>query len=567
MIKLFAFLIFLIPSICTAELYPPVGENQQIVFIGDSITRGDIGGEPNTYPYHFCNEDTTCVSYLNKGIGSNKIADVVTRWDADVVANSPKYVFILIGVNDVSIGTTKSVYLSNYTTLLDSCVTNSFIPVVIAMLPWTNGTNEQMQTMDDWNASLKTLVETYSTYVWVDVRSDMGQFREGGDVGNHWDYKTGYSTDGIHPNNTGYDYLATYIWAKVNASKWMDKPWIDSKSGQLLNGQSVTILGFQFETKSTAAPLFFDNFNNGTHGNNIKGNVASHQGSWLDISDDAIPTYTSSNQRSSGLSSYHHIACNDTANNHAPCYAQFSESHKSTVLLSLWQRYDWSGITGEGNIKQFRITDGVSDADDHTSLQIGQQAGAAMTAGFMEMYLDAGNAATWPSTSDTTLNFTYSQATWQQFIIMLKASSDNTPNGTAKIWHNGVQLENTAVMETWDSSDAWKQLTLGWYCANYSAGDVYLQYDDVYIDDSFQSVWICSENSFPSSHCEVQIPSAWAANSITVTVNRGSFALGETAYLFVIDSNGNASAGYEIVFSFGFSSILTGVLMSGGKID
>src|SRR5207248_10898297 len=51
---------------------------------------------------------------------------------------------------------------------------------------------------------------------------------------------------------------------------------------------------------------------------------------------------------------------------------------------------------------------------------------------------------------------------------------------------------------------------------------------------------------------EVQIPTAWSGSSISLTVNLGKFQTGQTAYLYVVDSNGQAnSAGVPITVGSG----------------
>jgi hypothetical protein len=74
--------------------------------------------------------------------------------------------------------------------------------------------------------------------------------------------------------------------------------------------------------------------------------------------------------------------------------------------------------------------------------------------------------------------------------------------------------------------------------------------DDIYVDSSFSRVMVCSGSTWSTrSHCEMQIPSSWSSSSIAVTVNRGSFAAGASAYLYVIDSTGvSNSSGYPITF-------------------
>ena len=45
---------------------------------------------------------------------------------------------------------------------------------------------------------------------------------------------------------------------------------------------------------------------------------------------------------------------------------------------------------------------------------------------------------------------------------------------------------------------------------------------------------------------EIQIPFQWADGSIQVYANINSFPAGQPMYLFVVDANGNASAGYPL---------------------
>ncbi|HRC72046.1 MAG TPA: hypothetical protein PK880_05875 [Candidatus Competibacter sp.] len=76
-------------------------------------------------------------------------------------------------------------------------------------------------------------------------------------------------------------------------------------------------------------------------------------------------------------------------------------------------------------------------------------------------------------------------------------------------------------------------------------------YDDVFIDHTRARVELGNTDTWSNSTIrEVQIPTAWSDGSITVNINKGSFTTG-TAYLFVVDSAGNASKGYPITLSAG----------------
>lgn len=89
-------------------------------------------------------------------------------------------------------------------------------------------------------------------------------------------------------------------------------------------------------------------------------------------------------------------------------------------------------------------------------------------------------------------------------------------------------------------------------------------FDDVYVDTTFSRVMICNDSTYSSATiCEPQIPTVWdiGGGSITVTVNQGALSLG-TNYLYVFDSDNEASSGYAVILSSGDQSI-SGVDLKG----
>src|SRR3989344_635013 len=81
-------------------------------------------------------------------------------------------------------------------------------------------------------------------------------------------------------------------------------------------------------------------------------------------------------------------------------------------------------------------------------------------------------------------------------------------------------------------------------------------FDDVYFDYTQARVMLGNASTFADSTIrEIQIPTAWAGGSINITANTGAFASGATAYLYVIDSNGNVNTnGFPITIGGGGSS-------------
>lgn len=191
----------------------------QLLGIGDSI----IAGHPVCFTQLEANPkpgaNITMLAaggrfwtWANQGIGSNTTSQMVARFTADVVNLQPKAVIINGGVNDIAGGGSQATFINNYTTMLNACQTSGFKTVVVNILPWTGGTNTQLQTRDTWNAALVALVATYAGFISLDASALVGQFRAGGDVNNLWDIRVDCRDDDqVHFNPTGYQRIGDAV--------------------------------------------------------------------------------------------------------------------------------------------------------------------------------------------------------------------------------------------------------------------------------------------------------------------------------------------------------------------
>ena len=77
----------------------------KVVFLGDSITQqGENSEGEGTYKGFITSlrENVSQeVELINKGIGGNKVSDLLLRYNDDVLKLKPNIVFIYIGINDV----------------------------------------------------------------------------------------------------------------------------------------------------------------------------------------------------------------------------------------------------------------------------------------------------------------------------------------------------------------------------------------------------------------------------------------------------------------------------------
>jgi lysophospholipase L1-like esterase len=148
----------------------------------------------------------------NMGIGSQTTTQIAARFTADVVNLKPKYAIIQGGVNDISGGViTKATFLANYTAMLNVCSNTSIKPVVLKIIPWTDGDNTELASRDEWMTDLAALVATYTGAKFIDFDSILGEFRVGGAANNLWNIKAAYNADGVHLNASGYAAMAVKI--------------------------------------------------------------------------------------------------------------------------------------------------------------------------------------------------------------------------------------------------------------------------------------------------------------------------------------------------------------------
>jgi lysophospholipase L1-like esterase len=240
----------------------------QVVFIGDSI----IAGHPNNYSFLETTattnitstiekqfSDLTNYTYQNMGIGGQNTSQIEARFITDVINLHPRIVIIEGGVNDLAQDVVKSTFIQNWTSILDMAQASSGITTILVMkiLPWSNGTNVQMQIRDDWNASLSTLARGYSKAIVVDVSSYVGQFRSGGDVENLWDIQTIYDSDGVHFTQAGHAQIAQALADVIDVISPL-VPISDPVSGTYNSTQSITLTAvgsdsIRYSTTSTPA--------------------------------------------------------------------------------------------------------------------------------------------------------------------------------------------------------------------------------------------------------------------------------------------------------------------------
>ena len=116
-------------------------------------------------------------------------------------------------------------------------------------------------------------------------------------------------------------------------------------------------------------------------------------------------------------------------------------------------------------------------------------------------------------------------------------------NGEIKVWLNAEKGIDSNTYQHRDVNGAYIDFRLGHMSQGFGdSAKVWL--DDLYIATTQARVELGNASTWTAcTHREIQIPTSWSDTSIQTTMNHGGFHYDDTAYIYVVDSNGvyNAS--------------------------
>jgi hypothetical protein len=309
-------------------------------------------------------------------------------------------------------------------------------------------------------------------------------------------------------------------------------PAVSAVSGTLDAGQLVTITGSGFGTKTTAKPVVWDDFENGTTDKLIAGSAAE-VGSWETGSGSDAVFYSAAKAYAGSKSARHDFVTNYNAS----LAKNFTVTH---LYMDFYILADYVDVKSR-NWKIWRF---YGDNDQLQMAYVYQCNAQIMT----QDHLNYGwSGATWSGDP-------YSKNTWMHVQLTFNASSPGVADGTVKHFINSkVSGLNSNAVITRKSSANFDQIRIGHYWAQDSVSDcaankgAQVYTDNVYIDTSWARVELGDQSTYAAStHREIQIPQSWSSGQVTAQVNPGSFKSGATAYLYVIDENENISPGVRV---------------------
>lgn len=197
----------------------------RILFQGDSITDGNRGR--NTDPNHIMGHGYPFIiaakygsqyperklTFLNRGVSGNTVADLAKRWDKDTTALKPEVLSILVGINDMNKGVSAEAYEEAYDKLLAETV--AALPNVRLVLcepfalpvgRFKEGWEQRKAELAKRQASVEKLAAKYKAAV-VRFQKVFDDACKRGPA-DYWIW------DGVHPTYSGHQLMADE-WARV----------------------------------------------------------------------------------------------------------------------------------------------------------------------------------------------------------------------------------------------------------------------------------------------------------------------------------------------------------------
>lgn len=307
--------------------------------------------------------------------------------------------------------------------------------------------------------------------------------------------------------------------------------------GTVSDGQAITISGDSFGSGPQVE--VFDDFESGTTGADIKTGAGSAKyGTW-----DA--RYGSSYYGDTSAVSGSRNFSSDFSTGYAN-QLQANLSKVREIYFSYWA-YVPAGMNFPG--------EGTKDGDNWKIVWV---QGSSTTDD--DYYSPVRLKTSWligrndqdPSTrAYCTINMVKGQ--WKRIMVWIKGSTSSTSgDGAIRLWEltsAGVTGRIYKVnINTLKATGAFEKIRFNGY--GRTTPNCITSFDDVYVasgPNAQARIEIGNASTYAAStNLSILTPTSWSSDQITATVNVGSFKAGDSAYLFVVNANGLASAGYPI---------------------
>lgn len=219
-------------SLPTTRPMPVFTDGAKILFQGDSITDGNRGR--STDPNHILGHGYQFIiasrygaelaekhlTFMNRGISGNTVADLTKRWQKDTIALKPDVLSILIGVNDLTHGVSAEKYEEQYDQLLADTIKDLPDVKLVLCEPFGLPVGKKTENWETYRKDLEArqviVAKLAAKYHAADVK-----FQKAFDDASTRAAPDYWIWDGVHPTYSGHQLLADE-WVRMVQAFWAD---------------------------------------------------------------------------------------------------------------------------------------------------------------------------------------------------------------------------------------------------------------------------------------------------------------------------------------------------------
>jgi lysophospholipase L1-like esterase len=183
-------------------------EPSRIVFMGDSIT--DMWKLEKYFPGK---------PYVNRGIGGQTTPQMLVRMYPDVINLHPSVMVIMAGTNDIAHNTgpeTIEMIQDNFRAMAELAQAHNIKLVICSLTPVSDYTSRK-QTVQRPPSDILSLNEWLKKFADLIHAPYVDYYSALADAKGY--LKEGYSADGLHPNDKGYELMAPLVQAAIEKAK------------------------------------------------------------------------------------------------------------------------------------------------------------------------------------------------------------------------------------------------------------------------------------------------------------------------------------------------------------
>lgn len=316
---------------------------------------------------------------------------------------------------------------------------------------------------------------------------------------------------------------------------------ISAAADNLTDGTELTIFGAEFGVKSPAKPLVWADFEESAEPSPL-----GIRTSWNSRNNSQVSTQIVA--RNSGQSlQWDAAASRQDALGVTDIKPNGTEADRLYMFTRKYYDFDISLDQGGAgfNLKSYRFWGDIDGgSNERNNIYWGYQGSEGNDSGRMTAEYTATGGAAWSGFP------AQEKGRWLIHEILYESGSIDGVDGVFDLYQDGQVYRNDINwrMRTSDYPKKYEDFYWDQISNGTAPGPLYMYYDMIYLDTTHARVMICGQANWENcSIKQVQIPTSWSDNQVSVVFKLGEFSAGEEVFVYVIDEQGSVSNGFSIL--------------------